>query len=218
MTPGQRAAVTAAGQVELEGFELPPPRAGQVLLRALTSLISPGTERAFFLGLDNAQAAYPLASRLQLGWRGCGMRRGRHGPARGRPRRLPGATCLAGSGRREGLLARSGWAAGSDEAAFFNLLAIAMQGIRKARIELGEPVAVLGAGLIGVLAMRLAQLCGGLPVIGIDLDAARLTLAKRLGADATIVSSDDVSQHLRELLGEETARLWSLKRPGRQRL
>jgi threonine dehydrogenase-like Zn-dependent dehydrogenase len=33
-----------------------------------------------------------------------------------------------------------------EEAVFFNLAAIAMQGVRKARIELGEPVAVIGAG------------------------------------------------------------------------
>ena len=51
-----------------------------------------------------------------------------------------------------------------EEAAFFALLAIAMQGLRKARIELGESVAVLGAGLVGILAMRLATLSGGLPV------------------------------------------------------
>ena len=92
-----------------------------------------------------------------------------------------------------------------DSAAFFNLLAIAMQGLRKARIELGESVAVLGAGLIGILAMRLAQLSGGLPVIGIDLDAQRLTLAGTIGADAVIVSSDSLADDLRSLLGKEGA-------------
>ena len=86
-----------------------------------------------------------------------------------------------------------------EEAAFFNLLAIAMQGVRKARIELGESVAVLGAGVIGILAMRLAQLSGGLPVIGIDLDEKRLALAKRIGVDEVILSSDNIVDNLREI-------------------
>jgi threonine dehydrogenase-like Zn-dependent dehydrogenase len=93
----------------------------------------------------------------------------------------------------------------ADQAAFFNLLAIAMQGLRKARIELGESVAVLGAGLVGILAMRLAQLSGGLPVIGIDLDAQRLELARRVGADDTLVGGDGLAHDLRKNLASPGA-------------
>ena len=53
----------------------------------------------------------------------------------------------------------------AEEAVFFNLGAIALQGIRKARIELGEATLILGQGLIGLLAMQLAKLSGALPVI-----------------------------------------------------
>ena len=60
MTRGQRAVVTAPGEVELQQFDLPPPAAGQALLRARRTLISPGTERAFFLDLPNTNAPYPL--------------------------------------------------------------------------------------------------------------------------------------------------------------
>ena len=57
---GKRVVVTAAGQVTLEAFEPPQPGAGQVLLRALATLISPGTERAYYLNLDNTNLGYPL--------------------------------------------------------------------------------------------------------------------------------------------------------------
>ena len=74
---GQRVVVSAAGQVELEQFEPPEPANGQVLLRALTTLISPGTERAFFLNLDNTNPSYPLYPGYSFRRRSHGMwRRG----------------------------------------------------------------------------------------------------------------------------------------------
>jgi 2-desacetyl-2-hydroxyethyl bacteriochlorophyllide A dehydrogenase len=83
----------------------------------------------------------------------------------------------------------------SDEAAvFFNLIAIAMQATHKARIELGESVLVIGAGLIGLFAMQLAHLSGGLPVTVIDLDESRLALARQLGADEAHQPEDYAGQ------------------------
>ncbi len=201
---GQRAVVKAAGQVELEGFDPLPPQNGQVRLRALTTLISPGTERAFFLNLDNTDPTYPLypgyslvglveacgadVTNLQIGDRVvCPATHASHAV-------VDADRCLKAPDNLP-----------DDEAAFFNLLAIAMQGTRKARIELGESVLVLGAGLIGILAMRLAQLSGGLPVIGIDLDAQRLALAKQIGADEIIVSDARLADNLYEILGSDGA-------------
>ncbi len=204
MKPGQRAVVSAAGQVALEPFDPPPPLPGQVRLRALRTLISPGTERAFFLSLDNTGATYPLypgysfvglveacgveVSALHVGDRvACPAQHASHAL-------VDAEVCLPLPADLP-----------ADQAAFFNLLAIAMQGLRKARIELGESVAVLGAGLVGILAMRLAQLSGGLPVIGIDLDARRLELARRVGADDSLIGGDRLAADLRELLGSAGA-------------
>ena len=75
----------------------------------------------------------------------------------------------------------------------------------KTRIELGESVAVLGAGLVGILAMRLAQLSGGVPVVGIDLEQRRLDLAKQVGADEVLVSDDSLQDKLRAKLGADGA-------------
>ena len=92
-----------------------------------------------------------------------------------------------------------------EAAACFQLLAIAMQAVRKARIELGETVAVLGAGMVGVMAMRLAQLCGGMPVTGVDVDAARLDIARQVGADATLPGGESLQGDLRALLDADGA-------------
>ena len=70
----------------------------------------------------------------------------------------------------------------SDEAASFTVLgAIALQGIRLANPTLGESVAVIGLGLIGLLAVQLLH-AQGCRVLAIDLDPAKVALAEGFGA------------------------------------
>jgi predicted dehydrogenase/threonine dehydrogenase-like Zn-dependent dehydrogenase len=70
-----------------------------------------------------------------------------------------------------------------ERAAFAPLAAIALQGIRLARPELGETVVVMGLGLVGLLTVQLLR-ASGCEVIGIDPDAARRDLAEGSGACA----------------------------------
>ncbi len=86
----------------------------------------------------------------------------------------------------------------SEEATFFHMAAIALQGIRKARIELGEGVAVLGAGIIGLLAMQWARLNGAVPVLTLDVHDARLPLAHRLGADDALLMKGNFLDRIRQ--------------------
>jgi threonine dehydrogenase-like Zn-dependent dehydrogenase len=94
--------------------------------------------------------------------------------------------------------AERAWAApeglAAEEAVFFNLAAIALQGVRKARIELGEGTLVLGLGLIGNLALQLARLQGALPALGMDLDPGRRDLAQTCGADAALDPGSETVQ------------------------
>ena len=178
----------------------PAPQKGQVLLRALATLISPGTERAFFLNLSNTDPEFPfcpgysfVGEVIAVGDGVAALKAGDRVVCRAAHQShalVEAGDCL----KVPSQLA-------DEEAAFFALLAIAMQGVRKARIELGESVAVLGAGVVGILAMRLAQLSGGVPVVGIDLDERRLELAKRVGADETLISDERAPDKLRALLG-----------------
>lgn len=73
------------------------------------------------------------------------------------------------------------------DAAFAAVGAIALQGIRLADLRLGEKVAVIGLGLLGLLAVQMAK-ASGCTVIGTDLDPKRVQLAKELGADAAVVT------------------------------
>jgi predicted dehydrogenase/threonine dehydrogenase-like Zn-dependent dehydrogenase len=72
-----------------------------------------------------------------------------------------------------------------EEAAFSTLGAIALHGFRLSRAVLGENVAVVGLGLLGLLATQIAK-AAGCRVFGIDLDPKRVKLARGLGADAAV--------------------------------
>jgi threonine dehydrogenase-like Zn-dependent dehydrogenase len=91
-----------------------------------------------------------------------------------------------------------------EEAVFFNLGAIALQGVRKTRIELGETALVLGQGLIGLLALQLSKLSGAFPLIAADLTDSRLETSKSMGADYTLNPEDaDFSTQLNDITKDD---------------
>jgi L-iditol 2-dehydrogenase len=65
-------------------------------------------------------------------------------------------------------------------------LAIAIHSMKFAQIALGETVAVLGAGPIGLLTIVCAKLAGAGRIIAVDPVAHRREFAKLMGADAVI--------------------------------
>ncbi|HQS58848.1 MAG: dehydrogenase [Gallionellales bacterium 35-53-114] len=70
----------------------------------------------------------------------------------------------------------------TDEAAAFTVLsAIALQGIRLVKPELGECVVVIGLGLIGLATVQLLR-AQGCRVMGVDFDEGKLALARKFGA------------------------------------
>ena len=84
----------------------------------------------------------------------------------------------------------------NEQASFFFMATIALQGVRKARIEVGESVATLGAGIVGLLAMQWAKLSGAMPSLTLDVDASRFELARQLGADATVRIEGNYEEHI----------------------
>jgi threonine 3-dehydrogenase len=62
----------------------------------------------------------------------------------------------------------------------------------------GQTVAVLGSGPIGLMAIGIAHLAGAARVFATDVNAERLALAQRMGADVTIDAREDVVARLRD--------------------
>jgi len=70
-----------------------------------------------------------------------------------------------------------------EEAAFTVIGSIGLQGIRLCDPQLGETIVVVGLGLIGLITAELL-IANGCRVIGIDLDANKVAIAKKKGVVA----------------------------------
>ena len=71
--------------------------------------------------------------------------------------------------------------------------AIGLQGVRLLDPTLGESIAVIGLGLIGLLAVQILK-ANGCRVIGIDKDARRCSLAQGFGAEAVDLSDPSATE------------------------
>ncbi|MQT14192.1 zinc-binding alcohol dehydrogenase family protein [Segnochrobactrum spirostomi] len=92
-------------------------------------------------------------------------------------------------------------AIGLDEAAMVEFLAIGAHGVRRAEIQPGDRVLVVGAGPIGLGAMLFARLAGG-EVTTLDLRADRLAFARSaLGIPHTVPAGEGAASALADLTG-----------------
>ena len=72
------------------------------------------------------------------------------------------------------------------DASFVEPLAVLLHSMELAELHMGESVAVIGAGPIGLLAAALAKFSGAAAVVVADRIAHRLERAAQLGADAAV--------------------------------
>lgn len=89
-----------------------------------------------------------------------------------------------------------------DEGAMIEPLAVGLWAAKRAGVEAGDAVAVLGAGPIGLLTLQSAIAEGATRAIVSDLEAGRLELARDLGATDLIDASEvDAEEAIIELTG-----------------
>ena len=74
-----------------------------------------------------------------------------------------------------------------EDAAFATVGAVALNGFRRAELQVGSTVAVIGLGLIGQLAVRIAR-AAGCRVLAVDLSRELVELARSAGAEAVVRS------------------------------
>lgn len=79
-----------------------------------------------------------------------------------------------------------------EESSFGAIACIAMQGLRRLGLEPGEKVAIVGLGLIGQLAFRLALAMGFRP-FGFDIAQARVEAAAKVGGRGAVLNSSSTN-------------------------
>lgn len=192
---------TGPGQVELREERLSRPGRREVLVESRCSLVSTGTERTC-LQRDFAPGshwdewvAYPFRPGYSLvGVREDGAR-----------------VCVHASHAQRAVVPDDQLipvpdAVSDEDASWFALAGIARLGIGAARILPGEPVVVLGAGVLGQLVAQLARRAGAGEVIVIARSARRLEVARTHGATQTIAAAaDGAREQVLALTGGEGA-------------
>lgn len=176
---------TAPRQVAVEDRPLPVPAAGELLIQTRRTLISTGTELTilngqfppksrwadygrfpFVPGYDHIGTVVEVGAEVDRAWLG-----------RKVASYAPHAAYVLG---RPSSLRQVHRQIPDEEAAFFTLAEIAMNGVRRGQVTWGETVAVYGLGLLGQLVARLCRLAGAGLVIGVDVATSRLALLPRV--------------------------------------
>jgi predicted dehydrogenase/threonine dehydrogenase-like Zn-dependent dehydrogenase len=91
-----------------------------------------------------------------------------------------------------------------EHAAFATVGAIAMHGVRRAEVQLGDTACVIGLGLVGQLVARLL-IASGVRVIGLDVIADRCRQAEKAGAILCAAPADEGMAAVEQALAEISA-------------
>jgi 2-desacetyl-2-hydroxyethyl bacteriochlorophyllide A dehydrogenase len=90
----------------------------------------------------------------------------------------------------------------AEAAVFYPLSRVALGAVHDADLRIGDTAAVIGVGVVGLLAVALARHAGAAQVVAVDRYRVRLEAAARLGAEVVNVERvADPARALRELLG-----------------
>jgi len=203
---GHRLTCPARRRIEVEEFEIRSPGPAQVLIRNQLTAVSAGTE--IYCWLHGAEPGREPAFPRTTGYCSTGtvVEVGRDVTDVEPGDRVAAQGTHASHGLVDGYYYRVPDNVPADDAVFLVMAAISMHGLRRAVVELGEGVAILGMGMVGQLALSLCRLAGAMPLIAIDLDADRLERATERGADYVLnPGSGDVVEQVRELCAEDGA-------------
>ncbi len=77
-----------------------------------------------------------------------------------------------------------------EKAALIEAVSIAVHAAKITAIQPGSSAVVIGAGMIGLLAVQAFRIFGCTQIFAVDLEENKLTMARQLGADKTFLATD----------------------------
>lgn len=182
--------------VILEDREIPVPRKNELLIKTRMTLISTGTELTiltkdfpddvdyvnyakfpFYPGYNNLGEVVEVGEGVDRSW--IGKRVASYGGH---------AQFVVSSPERVHTIERD---ISDDEAVFFTIAEIVLNGIRKGNVKLGENAVVYGLGLLGQLAVRFLRKSGARPVFAVDIADQRI---EKLPEDPSIIPINSKSE------------------------
>jgi 2-desacetyl-2-hydroxyethyl bacteriochlorophyllide A dehydrogenase len=177
---------TAPGLAELAQVEILQAGRGEVTVEVLASVVSSGTERAQYLRLPNTSVGFPH----RPGYSAAGVVRAVGADVtKVKPGELVavrGVPHMSVVTAPESSVHAIPAGVPVEAAAMVQLGVICGQGVRRAAVEPGQSVCIIGAGLIGVLAQRLATAAGA----GRVTIVARSRTKEAIAQDARFLVAD----------------------------
>jgi 2-desacetyl-2-hydroxyethyl bacteriochlorophyllide A dehydrogenase len=192
--------IVAPRRVEVAELDVADGQLGptEVIVRTRVSLLSGGTEGAFFQGLplpgrERPPFPYPtgyanVGEVLAVGGSEAGVAPGdlvytmsRH-------------CSVARVDTARQLCVRVPAAIPAEAAVFVRLMTVPLTTVRTAAARAGDRAAVVGLGLVGNLGAQVLR-AAGMAVTGVDLLAARRELARRCGVEVVVDPRDDGAVH-----------------------
>ncbi|OHB95436.1 MAG: alcohol dehydrogenase, partial [Planctomycetes bacterium RIFCSPHIGHO2_12_39_6] len=85
-----------------------------------------------------------------------------------------------------------------EEGTFAEPLACTLLGQKKAGLQPGNSILVIGSGISGLLHIQLARALGAGSIFAVDVNEYRMKMAKEVGADFAIHAKEDVPDYLRK--------------------
>ncbi len=178
------------GNVRLADVSLPEPKENEVLIQVKYSLISNGTEKACLMGEENSTNIPMRFGYSSVGYiiqTGKKVKNFHVGD-----RVYANYVGHASYGIRP---VSSVWKIPDnvtfEDAVFTKIASFPLLALRRARLEAGESVAIVGTGMLGLLGVQLANIFGAMPVIAVGGSRQdRLEKAKNFGADFVLTAND----------------------------
>jgi Threonine dehydrogenase and related Zn-dependent dehydrogenases len=173
-----------------------PKDVGKTLVRTMYSIVSPGTELAILRGTEGWAPlpyvpGYGSVGKVEEPAAGSSLERGQTVFTYGRHSEFAFAETLC-------VPVPSGLP--SEHAVFARIAAVSITAIRVSEIEVGDDVAVFGAGLVGNFAAQLASAQGGTVTV-FDPAPARRELAKACGIPYALDPGEDNARTIADITG-----------------
>lgn len=197
---GNRIVFPKPNEISVESASFPAePGRGEVLIRNRMSLVSPGTELAFYTGThidienpDNSWAKYPFAPGYAAWGEVVACGEGVTGFKLGDQ-----VLSSAHHGEYDTLtydgenIFHTPGGVKPEQALFAHMAEISATALIHARPHIGDRVGVIGMGLVGNLAAQLFAIHGS-RVVAVDMVAERLDIARRCGIDSCVAANESV--------------------------
>jgi threonine dehydrogenase-like Zn-dependent dehydrogenase len=220
VTRGHTITFPRANEVSVVAEDVGDPGDGQVLCRAVASLVSRGTETFCLKGLYDPGTYWEEFIRYPL-VPGYSMVAKVEAVGAGVTSLKPGDRVTSLDPHRQVFLAKAAelYPVPEDitdaQATWASLGRTTQLAVRRAKPELGESIGVVGLGTLGQLVVQYLRIAGARRIVAIDIDPARVALAVASGATHAVTSSaadahaavaDITDSHMLDALFEVTGR------------